>query len=72
MSDEFTQGGYRFEDLKSARIVSNRTDLSRKQREHGFPKPIKLGESQAWFPKSEVHAWLQRRAALRNTRKSET
>ena len=47
----------------------NRTDLSRKQREHGFPKPIKLGESQAWFPKSEVHAWLQRRAALRNTRK---
>jgi hypothetical protein len=30
--DEFTAGGYRFKDLKSAGIVSNRTDLSRKQR----------------------------------------
>ena len=28
MSDVFAEGGYRFEDLKSARIVSNRTDLS--------------------------------------------
>jgi hypothetical protein len=65
--DEFTAGGYRFKDLQSAGIVSNRTDLNRKQRKHGFPKPIKLGDSQAWFPKSEVHAWLRRRAALRDT-----
>jgi hypothetical protein len=38
MTDVFDDGGYRFEDLKSARIVSNRTDLSRKQRELGFPR----------------------------------
>ena len=36
MTDEFAEGGYRFEDLKSARIVSNRTDLDRKQRTLGF------------------------------------
>ena len=65
-TDVFDHGGYRFEDLKSARIVSNRTDLSRKQRELGFPLPIKTGERSAWFPKSEVHAWLEQRAALRN------
>ena len=35
--DEFTAGGYRFKDLQAAGIVSNRTDLNRKQREHGFP-----------------------------------
>ena len=27
MTDVFDDGGYRFEDLKSARIVSNRTDF---------------------------------------------
>ena len=59
MSDEFAEGGYRFEDLKSARIVSNRTDLDRKQRTLGFPRPIKTGERAAWFPKSEVHACLR-------------
>lgn len=71
MTDVFDGGGYRYEDLKSARIVSNRTDLSRKQRELGFPLPIKTGERSAWYPKSEVHAWLRQRAALRNTSKSE-
>jgi predicted DNA-binding transcriptional regulator AlpA len=65
MTDDFDGGGYRYEDLKAARIVSNRTDLSRKQRELGFPLPIKTGERAAWFPKSEVHAWLKKRAALR-------
>jgi len=69
MSDEFAEGGYRFEDLKSARIVSNRTDLDRKQRTLGFPRPIKTGERAAWFPKSEVHAWLRQRAALRDNSK---
>ncbi len=67
-SDEFDAGGYRFKDLQRARIVSNRTDLNRKQREHGFPLPVKTGDSQAWFPKSEVHAWLKQRAALRDTK----
>ena len=64
--DEFDLGGYRYEDLRDARIVSNRTDLNRKQRDLGFPRPIKTGERAAWFPKSEVHAWLRQRAALRD------
>ena len=66
--DEFSAGGYRFKDLQDAGIVSNRTDLNRKQRELGFPLPIKTGERAAWFPKSEVHAWLKKRAALRDTK----
>jgi hypothetical protein len=64
--DEIVLGGYRFEDLQALRIIENRTDLNRKQNELGFPKPIKTGKSQAWFPKSEVHAWLRQRAALRD------
>jgi hypothetical protein len=64
--DEIVLGGYRFEDLQALRIIENRTDLNRKQKELGFPKPIKTGKSQAWFPKSEVHAWLRKRAALRD------
>jgi hypothetical protein len=67
--DEFDLGGYRYEDLRDARIVSNRTDLNRKQRDLGFPRPIKTGERAAWFPKSEVHAWLRQRAALRDNPK---
>ena len=34
--------------------------------------PIKTGERAAWFPKSEVHAWLRQRAALRDNSKNET
>jgi len=67
--DEFDLGGYRYEDLRDARIVSNRTDLNRKQRDLGFPRPIKTGERAAWFPKSEVHAWLRQLAALRDNPK---
>ena len=65
--DDFAAGGYRFEDLKEARIVSSRSDLHYKQRDHGFPMPIKTGDRSAWFPKSEVHAWLKQRAARRDT-----
>jgi predicted DNA-binding transcriptional regulator AlpA len=61
--------GYRFRDLMAARIVSSRSDLNRKQIEHGFPKPIKLSERAAWWPASEVHAWLRDRAALRDSSK---
>lgn len=67
-ADEFGGGGYRFKDLQAAGIVSNRTDLNRKQREHDFPRPIKIGDRAAWFPKSEVHAWLRKRAALRDVK----
>ena len=65
---DFNAGGYRFEDLQRDRIVKNRTDLHRKQRELGFPLPIKTGARAAWFPRSEVHAWLRQRAALRDTK----
>jgi predicted DNA-binding transcriptional regulator AlpA len=58
--------GYRFADLKNARIVSSRSDLDRKQREHGFPKPIKLSARAAWWPACEVNAWLRKRIALRD------
>lgn len=64
--EEIALGGYRYEDLLAMRIVTNRTDLDRKQSELGFPKPIKTGKSQAWFPKAEVHDWLRERAALRD------
>ena len=64
--DEFSEGGYRFRDLEAAGIVSGRTDLARKQDKHGFPKPIKLGDRQGWYPKSRVHAWLRQRDALRD------
>jgi hypothetical protein len=63
--EELGQGGYRFKDLQALRIVENRTDLNRKQKKLGFPKPVKTGESQALFLKVEVHAWLRERAALR-------
>jgi predicted DNA-binding transcriptional regulator AlpA len=63
---DFSAGGYRYEDLKRERIVSSRSDLHNKQKRYGFPRPIKLGLSTAWYPKSEVHAWLAQRAALRD------
>jgi predicted DNA-binding transcriptional regulator AlpA len=63
---ELAEGGYRFEDLLALRIVSGRTDLERKQKQHGFPKPVKTGARQTWFPKTEVHAWLRMRMALRD------
>lgn len=59
-------GGYRFEDLQELRIVENRTDLARKVEEHGFPKGVKTGKAQTLFLKAEVHAWLRKRAALRD------
>ena len=64
--EEIALGGYRYEDLLALRIVTNRTDLDRKQAELNFPKPVKTGKSQAWFPKAEVNAWLRMRAALRD------
>ena len=69
--DELAQGGYRFEDLQARRIITNRTDLSRKQRELGFPLPVKTGNSQAMFLRVEVHAWLRGRLALRPAPKHE-
>lgn len=63
--------GYRFEDLLEARLVKTRTDLSRKQRAMGFPKPVKLNR-QAWFPKAEVDAWVKKQIDRRDSPKPTT
>jgi predicted DNA-binding transcriptional regulator AlpA len=51
--------GYRFNDLKRARIISSRGDLFAKQRDYNFPKPVKLSARAAWWPAEEVHDWLK-------------
>jgi hypothetical protein len=63
---DFNAGGYRYKDLERDGIVSSRSDLHDKQKRYGFPRPIKTGRNSAWYPKSEVHAWLAQRAALRD------
>jgi hypothetical protein len=63
---DFNAGGYRFKDLLREGIVSSRSDLHDKQKRYGFPRPIKTGLNSAWYPKSEVYAWLAQRAALRD------
>ena len=60
------RSGYRYEDLMAARLVSSRSDLHRKQAEHGFPRPIKLSDRSAWWPSEEIDAWIEARAALRD------
>jgi hypothetical protein len=57
--------GYRFENLVDAGIIKSRTDLARKQKESGFPLPVKLGKRQAWFPAREVKLWLTEQIAAR-------
>ena len=66
--EQLAEGGYRVEDLRRLGIVSGRTDLQRKQELHGFPKPVKIGARQIWFPKPEVHAWMRERMATRMSR----
>jgi len=64
--------GYRYRDLIDLRIVSSRSDLHRKQREHGFPQPAKFGVKQAVFSAQEVHRWVNERMAARVTPSSGT
>jgi hypothetical protein len=66
MVPDFNLGGYRFADLLREGIVTSRGNLNYLQKRLGFPRPIKIGLSAAWYPKSEVHAWLAQRAALRD------
>jgi hypothetical protein len=61
-----------YKDLQSRRIVSTRTDLHRKQRLFGFPRPVVLTGgvgAAALYRVAEVKAWLIDREALalRNT-----
>ena len=65
--DDLAHGFYSFHDLKTERIVVDRSDLHRKQRRYGFPKPVKLGLRQARFPKAAVLRWLRQRAELSST-----
>jgi hypothetical protein len=63
---DFTGGGYRYKDLLDAGIVSSRGDLNYKQTRLGFPRPIKIGLSAAWYPKAKFTPGLPsaRRCAI--------
>ena len=63
-ADDLEHGFYSFADLRAGRIVSDRSDLHRKQRRYNFPLPVKLGLRQARFPKRAVQRWLRERAAI--------
>ena len=58
-------GVYSFSDLQSLGFVKDRTDLLRKKKKYGFPRPLKLGERQAGFLRAEVHSWVRDRVADR-------
>jgi predicted DNA-binding transcriptional regulator AlpA len=52
---------YVYEDLAEAKVISNRSQLHRLQKEQGFPKPVSLSGSigaRAFFPADEVDRWL--------------
>jgi hypothetical protein len=56
-----------FDDLQARRIVVTRTDLHRKQRLYGFPKPYHLTGGRrpnAVFKALEVVAWVEGRMKL--------
>jgi predicted DNA-binding transcriptional regulator AlpA len=66
MTSDALASGYRFRDLVRSRIVSSRSDLFLKQKDFGFPKPVKLSARAAWWPAEEIHDWLKTRTALRD------
>jgi predicted DNA-binding transcriptional regulator AlpA len=73
IDDKSLQAGvYSFRDLQSLGLVKDRTDLQRKQKKYGFPKPIKFGDRQAAFLRAEVTGWIRDRAADRRQVESET
>ena len=57
-ADDIADGFLRFVDLQKLKIVSSRSDLHDKQRNLGFPLPIKPGRKVALFLRSEVIEWL--------------
>ena len=59
VDDEFAF--WRYRDLVARRIVSDRTDLFRKQ-QRGFPKAVKFSKGQgavALFPVAAVKQWVR-------------
>jgi hypothetical protein len=58
-----------FKDLQARRIVASRTDLHRKQRLFGFPRPVILTGGRganSIYRISDVKAWLSARERLAN------
>ena len=53
-ADDIAEGFLRYDELQKLRIVSSRSDLHDKQRNLGFPLPIKPGRKVALFLRSEV------------------
>jgi len=52
---------WREKDLYERRIVSDRADLHRKQKEQGFPRPLKAKQAQgsiSLFRQVDVRRWL--------------
>ena len=62
--EDFAEGFFSFDDLQADNIVTDRSDLHRKQKRYGFPRAVKLGDRQARFFRRRVRRWLARRAAL--------
>jgi hypothetical protein len=63
--DEFRY--WTFKDMHARRIVASRTDLHRKQRFFGFPKPVILTGGRganALYKVDQVKSWLTEREGL--------
>jgi predicted DNA-binding transcriptional regulator AlpA len=65
-ADDIADGFLRYVDLQKLKIVSSRSDLHDKQRNLGFPLPIKPGRKVALFLRSEVIEWLLALVAKRD------
>lgn len=50
-----------YDDLVERGLVTSRTDLFRKQRDHGFPRPIKLTNRTARWRVIDVMDWVDGR-----------
>ena len=67
MSDDNLLRFFTYADLLERRIVGSRTDLSDKQKRHGFPRSVVLTGgrgSRALFRVSDVEAWVAEREGL--------
>jgi hypothetical protein len=65
-AEDIAEGFLRYDDLEERKIVSSRSDLHDKQKNLGFPLPIKPSRKVALFLKSEVTEWLMGLVAKRD------
>ena len=54
----------RFEYLRTRGIFNNRETLRRWIRDHGFPKPIRLGPNTVAWDAAAVQIWLDARETV--------